>query len=337
MARVYIIAEAGVNHNGDLETAKKLVDVAVSANANAVKFQTFKAESLATKTAELANYQKENTSEESQFSMLKKLELSEETHKSLLSYCQKKNIDFLSTPFDLDSLKLLLGLGMDTIKIPSGEINNYPLLKSIGLAGKRIILSTGMSTIEEIESALCVLEQFGTPRDEITVLQANTSYPTPLEDTNLLAMLTIAKKCSVSIGYSDHTPGINASLAAVAMGATIIEKHFTLDKSADGPDHKASLNPEELHQLVSGIREIEKCFGSSKKLPTKSELKNKNIARKSIVAKSDIKTGDLFTSENLTTKRPGTGISPMKWESIIGTNAQLDFKRDDLIVIGDIT
>ncbi|PCJ20681.1 MAG: N-acetylneuraminate synthase [Candidatus Cloacimonadota bacterium] len=331
MSKVYIIAEVGVNHNGDIELAKKLIDVAVEARANAVKFQTFVAEKLATKKAILASYQKLSMGEVSQLEMLKKLELSKESHKTLIKYCKEKQIDFLSTPFDIDSLLFLLELGLDTIKIPSGEITNFPLLKEIGKKNKKVILSTGMSSLEEIKNALKVLENYGTEKKKITVLQANTSYPTPLSDVNLLSMKTIQDTFQVKVGYSDHTLGINASLAAVALGACIIEKHFTLDRKALGPDHVASLEPIELINLVKGIREIELCMGSSIKLMTESEKKNIDVVRKSIVANEDIKLGDLLTENNLTTKRPGLGLSPMKWEEVIGTLAIKKFQRDELI------
>ncbi len=329
---VFIIAEAGVNHNGSIKLAKDLIDVAVESGADAVKFQTFKAENLVSKTAEKADYQKKTTDAlESQFDMIKKLELDVSTHKELLAYCQEKGIMFLSTPFDHDSIDLLSDLGLQIFKIPSGEITNLPYLKHIGSLGKRVILSTGMSDLKEVEDALSILIDAGTSKTNITVLHANTMYPTPMEDVNLNAMLTIQKEFDISVGYSDHTLGIEVDIAAVAMGATVIEKHFTLDKVMDGPDHKASLEPEELMIMVKGIRNIEKALGSSKKKPSPSESININIVRKSIVANKDIQKGDLLTDKNIIVKRPGYGISPMKWDGIIGTVATKNYKIDDLI------
>jgi len=329
---VFIIAEAGVNHNGSIKLAKDLIDVAVESGADAVKFQTFKAENLVSKTAEKADYQKKTTDAlESQFDMIKKLELDVSTHKELLAYCQEKGIMFLSTPFDHDSIDLLSDLGLQIFKIPSGEITNLPYLKHIGSLGKRVVLSTGMSDLKEVEDALSILIDAGTSKTNITVLHANTMYPTPMEDVNLNAMLTIQKEFDISVGYSDHTLGIEVDIAAVAMGATVIEKHFTLDKVMDGPDHKASLEPEELMIMVKGIRNIEKALGSSKKKPSPSESININIVRKSIVANKDIQKGDLLTDKNIIVKRPGYGISPMKWDGIIGTVATKNYKIDDLI------
>ena len=329
---VFIIAEAGVNHNGSIKLAKDLIDVAVESGADAVKFQTFKAENLVSKTAEKADYQKKTTDAlESQFDMIKKLELDVSTHKELLAYCQEKGIMFLSTPFDHDSIDLLSDLGLQIFKIPSGEITNLPYLKHIGSLGKRVILSTGMSDLKEVEDALSILIDAGTSKTNITVLHANTMYPTPMEDVNLNAMLTIQKEFDISVGYSDHTLGIEVDIAAVAMGATVIEKHFTLDKVMDGPDHKASLEPEELKAMVDAIRNIEKALGSSKKKPSPSESININIVRKSIVANKDIQKGDLLTDKNIIVKRPGYGISPMKWDGIIGTVATKNYKIDDLI------
>jgi len=329
--KVFIIAEAGVNHNGSINLAKKLIKVAVDSGADAVKFQTFKAESLVSKNAQKADYQKQTTdASESQFDMIKNLELDMETHKELIAYCQSQSIMFLSTPFDHESIDLLNGLGLQIFKIPSGEINNLPYLKHVGSLGKHIVLSTGMSNLGEVGDALNILINAGTSKDNITVLHANTMYPTPMEDVNLNAMLTIQKEFSVAVGYSDHTLGIEVDVAAVAMGASCIEKHFTLDKTMDGPDHKASLEPEELKAMVDAIRNIEKALGSSKKKPSPSETVNIDIARKSIVA-SQIKKGDKLSSKNITTKRPGTGINPMKWDEIIGTSAKKDYRMDDLI------
>lgn len=332
MNKVFIIAEAGVNHNGSIELAKKLIDVAVEAGVDAVKFQTFKAENLVSKNAQKADYQKQTTDkEESQFEMIKKLELDVSTHKELIAYCKTKNIMFLSTPFDHDSIELLNDLGLEIFKIPSGEITNLPYLRHIGKLGKKVILSTGMANIGEIENALDILIEAGTKKENITVLHANTEYPTPMEDVNLKAMLTIGKTFDVAFGYSDHTLGIEVPTAAVALGASCIEKHFTLDKTMQGPDHKASLEPDELKAMVKAIRNIELALGSSVKKPSPSEAKNKLIARKSIVAKTNIKKGDILSENNLAIKRPGNGISPMRWDEIVGIVASKDYKEDELI------
>lgn len=329
---VFIIAEAGVNHNGSIELAKKLIDVASEAGVDAVKFQTFKAKNLVSKSAVKAEYQKETTdATESQFDMLKKLELDVDTHNELIAYCKIKNIMFLSTPFDHDSINLLNDLGLEIFKIPSGEITNLPYLRHIGSLNKKIILSTGMADIGEIEDALDVLLEAGTSKEKITVLHANTMYPTPMEDVNLRAMVTIGNTFEIPYGYSDHTLGIEVDIAAVAMGATCIEKHFTLDKTMEGPDHKASLEPYELKAMVQGIRNIEKALGSSIKKPSNSETPNRAIARKSIVAFSSIKKGEIFTEDNLTIKRPSGGISPMRWDEIVGTYASKDYSVDELI------
>jgi N,N'-diacetyllegionaminate synthase len=329
---VFIIAEAGVNHNGSIELAYKLIDVAFESGANAIKFQTFKAKNLALKNAEKAPYQKQSkNSNESQFDMLKKLELDIGDHKKLINYCKKKGIIFISSPFDYESIDLLSELKLQIFKIPSGEINNLPYLRRIGSLGKEVILSTGMSTLMEIEDALNILINAGTSKNNITILHANTMYPTPMEDVNLSAMHTIKNKFDVAVGYSDHTLGIEIDIAAAALGASIIEKHFTLDKKMDGPDHKASLDPNELRSMIHAIRNIEKAMGDGVKILTKSEKPNISIARKSIVAKTAIKKGDIFSEKNLTTKRPGTGISPMKWYSIIGKVAKRDYNLDDLL------
>jgi len=329
---VFIIAEAGVNHNGSIELAKKLIDVASDAGVNAVKFQTFKAENLVSKNAVKAEYQKETTdATESQFDMLKKLELDVDTHNELIAYCKTKNILFLSTPFDHDSIELLKDLGLEIFKIPSGEITNLPYLRYIGSLNKRVILSTGMADIGEIEDALDVLIDAGTLKEKITILHANTMYPTPMEDVNLRAMVTIGNTFDIAYGYSDHTLGIEVDIAAVAMGASCIEKHFTLDKTMDGPDHKASLEPHELKAMVKAIRNIEIALGSSVKKPTPSETPNIKIARKSIVASSHIKKGEHFTEENLAIKRPSTGINPMRWDEVVGTVAIKDYGMDELI------
>jgi len=330
---VFIIAEAGVNHNGSVELAKKLIDVAVCAGVDAVKFQTFKASNLVSKNAQKADYQKANMTDndDSQYTMLKKLELDVDAHHELLSYCQAKDILFLSTPFDHDSIKLLAELGLEIFKIPSGEITNLPYLREIGALGKEIILSTGMADLGEIEDALNVLVEAGTSKENITVLHANTMYPTPMEDVNLRAMITIGNTFNVAYGYSDHTLGIEVDIAAVAMGASCIEKHFTLDKTMDGPDHKASLEPEELKAMVQGIRNIEKALGSSVKKPSRSEKPNMGVARKSIVAHSSIKKGEVFSEKNLAVKRPGTGMSPMRWDEVLGTVSTQNYNEDELI------
>jgi len=329
---VFIIAEAGVNHNGSIKIAKDLINVAVESGADAVKFQTFKAEKLVSKTAEKADYQKKTTeASESQFDMLKKLELDVEAHQELLVYCQEKNIMFLSTPFDHDSINMLNDLGLETFKIPSGEITNLPYLRHVGSLNKKVVLSTGMSNLKEIGDALTILTNAGTLNENITVLHANTMYPTPMEDVNLNAMQTIHKEFGVAVGYSDHTIGIEVDIAAVAMGASIIEKHFTLNKAMEGPDHKASLEPEELKAMVSAIRNIEKALGSNEKILSPSEEVNLNIARKSIVASCPIRKGELLSEKNISTKRPGTGISPMKWDEIIGTIATKSYQMDESI------
>ncbi|MCQ2022246.1 N-acetylneuraminate synthase [Clostridium butyricum] len=332
MSNTFIIAEAGVNHNGSIELAKKLVDVAVEAGVDAVKFQTFKSEKLVCRNAEKAKYQKDTTIEnETQLEMLKKLELNEESHNILIDYCNKKGILFLSTPFDLDSIDFLFHLGMGIFKIPSGEITNYPYLKKVAKLKKKVILSTGMSTLTEIEDAVKVLRKYGT--SDITVLHCNTEYPTPMSDVNLNVLNTIKESLNINVGYSDHTLGIEVPIAAVALGATIIEKHFTLDNSMEGPDHKASLNPKELKKMVSAIRNIESAMGNGIKKPSDSEYKNIGIVRKSIVANTFIKKGEVFTEENLCCKRPGTGISPMKWGEIIGEIAIRDFDEDEMIEV----
>jgi len=329
---VFIVAEAGVNHNGSIELAKKLIDVASDAGVDAIKFQTFKANKLATKNASKAMYQKNTTNKnETQFDMLKKLELSVDSHKELISYCKSKKITFLSSPFDHESIELLKDLDLEIFKIPSGEITNLPYLRHIGKLNKKIFLSTGMSTIEEIKNALSVLINSGTKKDKITVLHANTQYPTPMEDVNLKAMVTIGKELNVNFGYSDHTLGIEIDIAAVAMGASCIEKHFTLDCNMDGPDHKASLEPNQLKAMVKAIRNIEKALGSSIKKPSKSEMQNIKIVRKSIVAKTKIKKGEILNEQNLSIKRPGGGISPMKWDDVVGTKSVKDYNEDDPI------
>jgi N,N'-diacetyllegionaminate synthase len=332
MTKVFIIAEAGVNHNGCIETAKKLIDVAVESGVDAVKFQTFKAENVVSKEAQKADYQQQTTDgDESQFDMIKKLELDVDTHKKLMDYCVFKNIMFLSTPFDHDSIDLLNELKLDIFKIPSGEITNLPYLRHIGSLNKQVILSTGMATLGEIEDALDVLIAAGTDKDNITVLHANTEYPTPMEDVNLKAMQTIAHAFNIDVGYSDHTLGIEVDIAAVAMGAKVIEKHFTLDKTMEGPDHQASLEPEELKAMVQAIRNIEKALGNGIKKPSKSEHKNIPIVRKSIVAARDIRAGEKLTADNLAIKRPGNGINPMRWDDVLGQVTQKNYQADELI------
>lgn len=336
MGKVIIIAEAGVNHNGDINLAKKLIDIAVEAGVDYVKFQTFKSESLVSKSAKKADYQIENTqdSTENQLQMLKKLELSHEQHVELMAYCRQKNISFFSTAFDLDSLIYLKELGLTMVKIPSGEITNLPYLRKAAELFSKVIISTGMSTLEDIEKALNVFLSAGIKREAIYILHCNTEYPTPMKDVNLLAMLTIKNKFNVEIGYSDHTLGIEVPTAAVALGAKMIEKHFTLDRSLPGPDQLASLEPLELKAMVASIRNIELVIsGNGMKEPSSSELKNMEIARKSIVAKTDINKGEVFSESNITTKRPGNGISPMLWDEVIGQVAQKDFIKDDLIEI----
>ena len=328
----FIIAEAGVNHDGDIQKAKQLIDVALEAGVDAIKFQTFKADRMVSRKTEKAEYQKQTTgTSESHYEMIKRLELSIVDHKELISYCNDKNIIFLSSAFDLDSINLLNNLGLEIFKIPSGEITNLPYLETIGKLNKKIIMSTGMADLGEIEDALEILINAGTKKDNITILHVNTEYPTPMEDVNLKAMLTIKVAFKVNVGYSDHTLGIEIPTAAVALGATVIEKHFTLDKNAQGPDHKVSLEPLELKTMVSAIRNIEKALGDGLKQPSLSEKSNKAIVRKSIVANKDIKKGDLFTNENLGIKRPGNGVSPMRWNEVIGKKAISNFFKDELI------
>ncbi len=327
-----MIAEAGVNHNGSLELARKLIDIAVAAGADAVKFQTFKADRLVSKLAPKAEYQKQTTlDDESQLNMLRKLELDEAAHEELFAYCRHKGITFLSSPFDLQSIDLLNNLGLEIFKIPSGEITNLPYLRKIGALKREIILSTGMGGLGEIEHALDTLVAAGSVLEKIAVLHCNTDYPTSMADVNLRAMETIARAFGVRVGYSDHTLGIEVPIAAVSLGATIIEKHFTLDKQMEGPDHKASLEPQEFKAMVQAVRNIEKALGSGVKKPSVSEMRNRPIARKSIVAALDIRKGEPFSEDNLTVKRPGTGMSPMRWDELIGQNAGKDYKKDDLI------
>ena len=333
MNHTIIIAEAGVNHNGSIELAKLLIDEAVESGVDYIKFQTFKSENLVTRTAKQADYQKKNIgdSDNSQYNMLKELELSEEQHFELIEYCNKKGIKFFSTAFDMDSIDFLTSLNLGLWKIPSGELTSYPYVKKIASFGEPVILSTGMSSTEEISDTVNLLVSCGLPKEKITILHCNTEYPTPMCDVNLLALNSIKKRFQTENGYSDHTVGIEVPIAAVALGAKVIEKHFTLDRNLPGPDHKASLEPSELKAMVSAIRNIEQALGSEEKKVSSSEMKNKAVARKSIVAAKAIKAGEMFSEENLTVKRPGIGISPMKWESVIGQVAIRDFEQDELI------
>ena len=327
-----VIAEAGVNHNGDLAMARRLVDVAAEARADFVKFQTFSADRLVTASARKAAYQSRNTgSDDSQYAMLRALELSADMHHMLIEHAAAAGIRFLSTGFDIESVDQLLSLGIDLVKIPSGEITNLPYLRHIGAAGRNVILSTGMATLDEVDAALQALQAAGTPRDRVTVLHCTTEYPAPMADVNLRAMLTLRDTFGVKVGYSDHTLGIEVALAAVALGATVIEKHFTLDRALPGPDHAASLEPAELRAMVSGIRNIERALGDGVKRPSAAEIANRAAARKSLVAARDIRAGEPFTAENVTVKRPGTGLSPMQWDEIMGRRASRDFRTDELL------
>jgi len=334
---ILIIAEAGVNHNGSIELAKKLIDVAVKAGVDFIKFQTFKASSIASKNAPKAAYQEKDTEiPESQLEMLKKLELSKNAYIELINYCKSKNIEFISTPFDIESIDLLYELGIPVFKIASGEITNLQLLRKIGGLNREVILSTGMADLKEIGEALEVLKKAGTPKNKITVLHCNTEYPTPIEDVNLLAMQTIAKAFGVRTGYSDHTVGIEVPVAAVALGAKVIEKHFTLDRSLPGPDHKASLEPPELIAMVKAIRNIEKALGNGKKVPSESEMKNIVVARKSIHAAKPLRKGHKITIDDIIIKRPGDGISAMKYDWIIGKVMLIDCEEDYKLELSDI-
>ena len=328
---VYIIAEAGVNHNGSYELACKLVDAAKTAGVDCIKFQTFKSENLVSHNAQKAEYQKNTTGDSSQVDMLKKLELSYDEFLALKKYCEEVSICFLSTPFDFDSIDFLNSIDMPFWKIPSGEVTNYPYLVALAKTRKPVVMSTGMCEMAEIEAAVKVLRDNGT--EDIRLLHCNTEYPTPYEDVNLRAMQTMRAEFNLEVGYSDHTKGIEVPIAAVALGATIIEKHFTLNRNMEGPDHKASLEPDELADMVQSIRHIEKTLGTGDKTPSPSEVKNKAVARKSIVAKKRIEVGEIFTEENITVKRPGSGISPMRWNEILGTRANRAFDEDELIEI----
>ena len=330
--KTFIIAEAGVNHNGDMAMARQLIDVAADAGADLVKFQTFSADRLVTADAKKAGYQMQTTDAgESQHAMLRKLELTRDMHVTLMAHCQARGIQFFSSGFDRESVDFLAQLGLDRFKIPSGEITNLPYLRHVGHHGKPVILSTGMATLDEIGAALAVLEQAGTPRNRFTVLHCTTEYPTPMTDVNLRAMLTIRDTFDVAVGYSDHTTGIEVAIGAVALGATVIEKHFTLDRNLPGPDHKASLEPAELKAMVTAIRNIEIALGDGIKRPGASEAKNIPAARKSLVASQAIRAGEVFTAQNITAKRPGTGISPMRWDEVMGRTAPRDFAADELI------
>lgn len=330
--RTLIIAEAGVNHNGDIAIAKRLIEVAAEAGVDMVKFQTFSADRLATGGAIKAEYQAQSTGElESQHAMLRRLELSSDMHEACIDHCHMHGIRFFSSGFDVESLDFLVGLGLDLIKIPSGEITNLPYLRRAAFHGKPVILSTGMASLGDIESALAALEEGGIDREQITVLHCNTEYPTPMVDVNLHAMRSIGQAFGVAVGYSDHTVGIEVAIAAVALGARVIEKHFTLDRSLPGPDHAASLEPAELKAMVAAIRNIELALGNGIKRASPSEVRNIAVARKSLVASRLIRAGEAFTVENITAKRPGTGISPMRWDEVIGRSAARDFALDELI------
>jgi N,N'-diacetyllegionaminate synthase len=332
MSRTFIIAEVGVNHNANLDMALQLIDVTIAAGADAIKFQTAIPELVATGFAQKAGYQKKmSCADESQLEMIRKIHFPLEVYPVLKAACEQKGIMFFSTAFDMTSLAFLESLGQDLHKVPSGEITNLPYLRAIGSYGRPVILSTGMATMEEIVAALDVLEQEGTPRSRITVLHCNTEYPTPMQDVNLRAMCSIRDAFGVEVGYSDHTLGIEVPIAAVALGATVIEKHLTLDRNLPGPDHMASLEPDEFAAMVSGIRNIEQAIGDGIKRPSASESKNKPIARKSLTAAKQIRAGEQFTPENVTAKRPGTGVSPMRWDEVIGKVAARDFAADDLI------
>jgi N,N'-diacetyllegionaminate synthase len=332
MTKTLIVAEAGVNHNGDVGLAKRLVDCARDAGADVVKFQTFSASRQVTRFAEKAAYQIQTTDgKESQYDMLRRLELTEEMHKELIAHCALRRIEFFSTAFDIESVDLLIGLGQNRFKIPSGEITNLPYLRRIGRAGKDVLLSTGMATLGEVEQAIAALEAAGTPRTRMTVLHCTTEYPAPMTEVNLRAMQTLHAAFDVAVGYSDHTLGFEVAIAAVAMGASVIEKHFTLDRSLPGPDHKASLEPQELKAMVAAIRNIEQALGDGIKRLTPSEARNRPIARKSLVASRPIAAGERFSTDNVAAKRPGTGLSPMRWDDVIGRPAPRAFAADELI------
>ena len=330
--KTLIIAEAGINHNGDVLLAKRLIDVAADAEADLIKFQTFSAKNIVTRSVSKADYQYESTDkDESQYAMLEKLELTEEMHRELIKYSQQRGIGFFSTGFDIASVDMLIRLGQVRFKVPSGEITNLPLLRHIGKQNKEVILSTGMSDLGEVGNAIKTLEDAGTTRSKITALHCTTAYPAPMNDVNLSAMLSIQKAFGVSVGYSDHSEGIEVAIAAVALGAKVIEKHFTLDKTLPGPDHKASLEPDELKKMITAIRNIELALGDGVKRIMPSELKNRQVARQSIVAKANIKKGEALSETNITTKRAGSGISPMRWDQIIGSKSNRDYLIDEII------
>ena len=329
---VYVIAEAGVNHNGSLALAFRLVDAAADSCADAVKFQTFNSAALVSVGAEKAGYQKQTTgADESQLDMIRRLELSEADHVALIERCHERNVDFLSAPFDMASIALLARLGLGTLKLPSGAITDLPYLRAVGALGRALIVSTGMSTLSEVADALAALEAAGTPPRLVTLLHCTSEYPTPARDVNLRAMTTLAREFGLPVGYSDHTQGIAVPVAAVALGAVVIEKHLTLDRTLPGPDHAASLEPAEFAEMVAGIRIVSEALGDPEKTPTAAELENAKVARKSIVAARDIAAGERLSAENLTTKRPGTGVSPMRWDAVIGTSAVRAFERDEVI------
>ncbi len=329
--KVFVIAEAGVNHNGSVSLAKKLIDAAKKAGADAVKFQTYKTELLVTARAPKAQYQLRATSaREGQWDMLKKLELSESAFRRLAAHCRRRGILFMSSPFDLESVDFLASLRMPIFKIPSGEITNLPYLRKVGGLGKKIIMSTGMSTLKEVERALEAIVAAGTPRRRVTLLHCTTEYPAPFQDVNLLAMSNLKEACGTAVGYSDHTLGTDVALAAVGLGARVIEKHLTLSRRMAGPDHAASLEPAEFAGMVAGIRRLERALGSPVKKPTSVEMKNR-IVRKSLVAARDIRKGERFTDLNVAAKRPGTGLSPMRWDAVLGQRAKRDFARDEAI------
>lgn len=339
MNKVLIIAEAGVNHNGSMDIARQLIDAAADAGADYVKFQTFKTEKLVSTTAKKAEYQKKNmgdSDDDSQFNMLKKLELNMDQHQELIAYCKQKDIRFLSTAFDLESIDLLYSLDIDLFKIPSGEITNLPYLRKIGALGKRVIISTGMCVMSEIFDAIRELVKAGTSKEKISVLHCTTDYPTAMEDVNLRAMLSIQEEFNIPIGYSDHTLGIEVPIAAAAMGATIIEKHFTLDKTLPGPDHQASLEPQELKAMITAIRHIEKALGSSEKKPTEAEMKNSIVARKSIFLATDLKKNHILREEDFIMKRPGDGISPMLMDQVIGKKLLADLEAEHQLKWNDL-
>lgn len=330
--KIFIIAEAGVNHNGSVSIAKKMIDAAAKAGADAVKFQTFRAEELATRRAPKAKYQQESEKlHETQYAMLKKMELSAHDHKELMRYCAARNIKFLSSPFDMESIDLLNSMGLAVFKIPSGEITNLPYLKKIGALRKKVILSTGMADFREVKKAVEILLSAGTSRRDITVMHCTTEYPAPFKEANLRAIVTLKNKLKMRIGYSDHTEGVEAAIAASALGASVIEKHFTLDRCMAGPDHKASIEPDELEKFVKAIRNIELALGNGIKRSSASESRNRMIVRKSIVAKRPIRRGEAFTDDNIAAKRPSGGISPMNWKKVLGRTARKDFKRDEAI------